>query len=119
MQSTDGRPSVQQRLTKSGWAGSRTQFADGVQGFWLCGAGIPGVEPVKVELTDFKSKEVVDVLEVDAVLVATGRAPYTQARPAALPYQLHAAVRLQQCPAAEPHAPQSDLLQQIWRCIPV
>ena len=31
-----------------------------------------------VELTDFKTKEVVDHLEVDAVLVATGRAPYTQ-----------------------------------------
>ena len=33
-----------------------------------------------MELTDFKTKEVVDVLEVDAVLVATGRAPFTQAR---------------------------------------
>lgn len=42
--------------------------------------GIPGVEPVKVELTDFKTKEVVDTLEVDAVLVATGRAPFTQVR---------------------------------------
>ena len=31
-----------------------------------------------VELTDFKTKEVVDHLEVDAVMVATGRAPYTQ-----------------------------------------
>jgi dihydrolipoamide dehydrogenase len=40
--------------------------------------GVPGVEPVKVELTDFKTKEHVDTLEVDAVLVATGRAPYTQ-----------------------------------------
>ena len=44
-------------------------------------AGVPGVKPVLVELTDFKTKEVVDELEVDAVLVATGRAPYTQARP--------------------------------------
>jgi hypothetical protein len=33
-----------------------------------------------VELTDFKTKEHVDTLEVDAVLVATGRAPYTQVR---------------------------------------
>ena len=30
-----------------------------------------------VELTDFKTKKVVDTLEVDAVMVATGRAPYT------------------------------------------
>jgi len=40
--------------------------------------GVPGVKPVIVELTDFKTKEVVDHLEVDAVMVATGRAPYTQ-----------------------------------------
>lgn len=40
--------------------------------------GIPGVKPVEIELTDFATKEVVDVMEVDAVLVATGRAPYTQ-----------------------------------------
>ena len=46
----------------------------------LDGAGVPGVKPVIVELTDFKTKEKVDELEVDAVLVATGRAPYTQAR---------------------------------------
>lgn len=39
--------------------------------------GVPGVTPCKVELTDFTTKEVVDTLEVDAVLVATGRAPYT------------------------------------------
>jgi dihydrolipoamide dehydrogenase len=39
--------------------------------------GVPGVKPVTVELTDFNSKEKVDELEVDAVLVATGRAPYT------------------------------------------
>lgn len=37
--------------------------------------------PVIVELTDFKTKQVVDHLEVDAVLVATGRAPYTQVLP--------------------------------------
>ena len=36
------------------------------------------MEPVKVELTDFKTKQHVDTLEVDAVLVATGRAPFTQ-----------------------------------------
>ena len=39
--------------------------------------GVPGVKPVVVELTDFNTKEKVDELEVDAVLVATGRAPYT------------------------------------------
>jgi dihydrolipoamide dehydrogenase len=39
--------------------------------------GVPGVKPVVIELTDFKTKEVVDTLEVDACLVATGRAPYT------------------------------------------
>ena len=40
------------------------------------------MKPVVVELTDFKTKEKVDELEVDAVLVATGRAPYTQVGPA-------------------------------------
>ena len=39
------------------------------------------MKPVVVELTDFKTKEKVDELEVDAVLVATGRAPYTQVLP--------------------------------------
>lgn len=39
--------------------------------------GIPGEKPVTIELTDFKTKEVVDTMEVDAVLVATGRSPYT------------------------------------------
>jgi dihydrolipoamide dehydrogenase len=39
--------------------------------------GVPGVKPVTIELTDFTTKEVVDTLEVDACLVATGRAPYT------------------------------------------
>ncbi len=38
---------------------------------------MPGVKPVVIELTDFKTKEVVNELEVDACLVATGRAPYT------------------------------------------
>jgi dihydrolipoamide dehydrogenase len=37
----------------------------------------PGA-PVTIELTDAKSKEVVDVLEVDACLVATGRIPATK-----------------------------------------
>ena len=36
---------------------------------------------MKIELTDFKTKEVIDELEVDACLVATGRAPYTQVCP--------------------------------------
>ncbi|WIA13320.1 hypothetical protein OEZ85_006903 [Tetradesmus obliquus] len=39
--------------------------------------GVPGVKPVEIELTDFKTKKVVDTLEVDACMVATGRAPYT------------------------------------------
>ena len=33
--------------------------------------------PVTIELADTKTREVVDVLEVDACLVATGRIPYT------------------------------------------
>ncbi len=37
----------------------------------------PG-SPVVIELADFKTKEMVDVLEVDACLVATGRIPATQ-----------------------------------------
>ena len=40
-------------------------------------AGVPGVKPVIIELTDVKTKEKVDEIEVDACLVATGRAPYT------------------------------------------
>jgi dihydrolipoamide dehydrogenase len=39
--------------------------------------GVPRTKPCTVELTDFTTKEVVDTLEVDAVLVATGRSPYT------------------------------------------
>ncbi|KAG1666541.1 hypothetical protein FOA52_014438 [Chlamydomonas sp. UWO 241] len=39
--------------------------------------GVPGVKPVLIELTDFKTKKVIDTMEVDAVMVATGRAPYT------------------------------------------
>lgn len=37
----------------------------------------PG-SPVVIELADAKTKEVVEVLEVDACLVATGRIPYTK-----------------------------------------
>lgn len=37
----------------------------------------PG-SPVVIELADTKTKEVVEVLEVDACLVATGRVPFTQ-----------------------------------------
>jgi pyruvate/2-oxoglutarate dehydrogenase complex dihydrolipoamide dehydrogenase (E3) component len=40
------------------------------------------VKPVLIELTDFKTKKVVDTLEVDACMVATGRAPYTNGEPA-------------------------------------
>lgn len=39
--------------------------------------GVPGVKPVLIELTDVKTRSVVEELEVDACLVATGRAPYT------------------------------------------
>jgi dihydrolipoamide dehydrogenase len=38
---------------------------------------IPG-SPVIIELADFKTKEVVEVLEVDACLVATGRVPVSK-----------------------------------------
>jgi dihydrolipoamide dehydrogenase len=38
---------------------------------------IPGT-PVTIELADFKTKEVVEVLEVDACLIATGRVPATK-----------------------------------------
>mgnify|MGYP002776993522 FL=1 len=38
---------------------------------------IPG-SPVVIELADAKTKEVVETLEVDACLVATGRIPFTQ-----------------------------------------
>jgi dihydrolipoamide dehydrogenase len=37
----------------------------------------PG-SPVEIELTDAQSKEIVEILEVDACLVATGRIPATQ-----------------------------------------
>lgn len=40
--------------------------------------GEPGVRPVLIELIDAGSKEKVDELEVDAAMIATGRAPYTE-----------------------------------------
>lgn len=40
--------------------------------------GEPGVRPVVIELIDAASKEPVDNLEVDAAMIATGRAPYTE-----------------------------------------
>lgn len=39
--------------------------------------GVPGVKPVLVELVDAKTKAKVRTLEMDAVLVATGRSPFT------------------------------------------
>jgi pyruvate/2-oxoglutarate dehydrogenase complex dihydrolipoamide dehydrogenase (E3) component len=47
------------------------------QPFNIAAAVAAGVKPVEIELTDFKTKKVVDTLEVDACMVATGRAPYT------------------------------------------
>ncbi|KAI0566914.1 dihydrolipoamide dehydrogenase [Gracilaria domingensis] len=40
--------------------------------------GIPGQRPVIIDLIDAGSKEPVDQLEVDAAMIATGRAPYTE-----------------------------------------
>lgn len=39
------------------------------------------MKPVTIELTDVKTKEKIESLEVDACLVATGRAPYTHVSP--------------------------------------
>jgi dihydrolipoamide dehydrogenase len=39
--------------------------------------GVPGEKPVHIELIDAETKAPVEVLEVDAALVATGRCPYT------------------------------------------
>jgi dihydrolipoamide dehydrogenase len=41
--------------------------------------GIPGVKPVTIKMIDAKTKEHVETIEVDACLVATGRAPNTNA----------------------------------------
>jgi dihydrolipoamide dehydrogenase len=40
--------------------------------------GVPGERPVEIEITNAKTKEVTDHLYPDAVLVATGRAPFTK-----------------------------------------
>merc|ERR1719426_98094 len=39
--------------------------------------GIPGVKPVTIEMIDANTKEHVETLEVDACMVCTGRAPYS------------------------------------------
>jgi dihydrolipoamide dehydrogenase len=39
--------------------------------------GVMGEKPVRIEMIDAKTKELVEVLEVDACMVATGRVPYT------------------------------------------
>ena len=39
--------------------------------------GEPGIEPVTIKIIDAKTKEHKETLEVDACLVATGRAPCT------------------------------------------
>eukprot|EP00746_Dinoflagellata_sp_MGD_P120249 gnl/MRDRNA2_/MRDRNA2_55859_c0_seq1.p1 gnl/MRDRNA2_/MRDRNA2_55859_c0~~gnl/MRDRNA2_/MRDRNA2_55859_c0_seq1.p1 ORF type:complete len:546 (-),score=106.94 gnl/MRDRNA2_/MRDRNA2_55859_c0_seq1:193-1830(-) len=40
--------------------------------------GSPGRKPVVIELSDTSTKEVIDTLEVDACLIATGRVPYSE-----------------------------------------
>jgi len=40
--------------------------------------GIPGEKPVRIEMIDAVTKELKEVLEVDACMVATGRVPYTE-----------------------------------------
>merc|ERR1719238_2064829 len=40
--------------------------------------GIPGVKPVVIEMIDANTKEHVETLEVDACMVCTGRAPYSE-----------------------------------------
>jgi len=40
--------------------------------------GIPGQKPVVIEMIDAKTKELVETLEVDACMVCTGRAPYSE-----------------------------------------
>jgi hypothetical protein len=39
--------------------------------------GVIGEKPVRIEMIDAKTKELVEVLEVDACMVATGRVPFT------------------------------------------
>ena len=40
--------------------------------------GVPGVKPVTIEMIDANTKEHVETLEVDACMVCTGRAPYSE-----------------------------------------
>jgi dihydrolipoamide dehydrogenase len=40
--------------------------------------GIPGVKPVTIEMIDATTKEHVETLEVDACMICTGRAPYSE-----------------------------------------
>ena len=40
--------------------------------------GIPGVKPVTIEMIDAETKEHVETLEVDACMVCTGRAPFSE-----------------------------------------
>jgi len=40
--------------------------------------GVPGVKPVTIEMIDAKTKEHVETLEVDACMVCTGRAPFSE-----------------------------------------
>lgn len=40
--------------------------------------GIPGIQPVTIELIDATTKQPMDTLQVDAAMIATGRAPYTK-----------------------------------------
>ena len=40
--------------------------------------GIPGVKPVVIEMIDANTKEHVETLEVDACMVCTGRAPFSE-----------------------------------------
>lgn len=40
--------------------------------------GVPGQRPVLIDLIDADTKKPVDQLEVDAAMIATGRAPYTE-----------------------------------------
>ena len=39
---------------------------------------MPGVKPVTIEMIDANTKEHVETLEVDACMVCTGRAPYSE-----------------------------------------
>ena len=45
--------------------------------FWQVTPGIPGVKPVTIEMIDANTKALVETLEVDACMVCTGRAPFS------------------------------------------